>query len=34
MELPAWMWGVVMLCFCVVIFYKNKHRDDDDDKKR
>lgn len=31
MQLPAWMWGVVLLCFCVAIFYRNKHKDDDND---
>lgn len=31
MQLPAWMWGVVLLCFCVAIFYRNKHQDDDND---
>lgn len=30
MQLPAWMWGIVLLCFCVAIFYRNKHKDDDD----
>lgn len=32
MPVPGWMWGVVMLCFCVAIFYKNKRHDDDDHK--
>lgn len=30
MQLPAWMWGIVLLCFCAAIFYRNKHKDDDD----